>query len=262
MVSEIIRRDSVKRVVELVMVDDKIPDGGSVFAGSNDERIVVMPERIENIINKQHLSLVLSLIEKRGVGEIFHGFPRIVKLRFFSTTMEELSKIDDFVDILYKSPIGKDSVVVERSGVATIDVVAAIVRSGMKPSAFMHKLGACARAQKFTIAKSDWCHIGFIRSVARDDVDTVASECYQSAVSNHILELNRLDASYALMSRIAIEGIDKPTIGHDLIQEYFEAEERLRDGDDLVASVLASATEDVKSSINKDIHSVCCSMNN
>jgi hypothetical protein len=207
---------------------------------------------------------VLSLIEKHGnCGEIFHGFPRYVKLRFFSATMEELSKIDDFVDILYHSPDRKNQdTVVERSGVATVDVARAIVKSGMKPAVFMHKLSACARAQKFTISKSDWCHIVFSPGgLSEERTKTIADTCYNIAVSSHILELNRLDASYALMSRIAIEGLDDEMVGHKLIQEYFEAEERSQDGNDLVASVLVSTTPSVRASVFRDISSVCNSGN-
>jgi len=226
--------------------------------------VAVIPEKIDNIINKQQLSLVLSLVEKHGnCGEIFHGFPRYVKLRFFSTTMEELAKIDDFVDILYHSPDRKNQeTVVERSGVATIDVAKAIVRCGMKPSVFMHKLSACARAQKFTISKSDWCHIVFSpRGLSDERIGQIADTCYNIAVSSHILELNRLDAAYALMSRIAIEGLDDDKVGHKLIQEYFEAEERSQDGNDLVDSVLASTSQNVRTSVLKDISSVCNSGN-
>ena len=263
MVSEIILRDNVKRVVGLALTEGEIPDGGEVFE-TQEGRVAVIPEKIENIINKQQLSLVLSLIEKHGhCGEIFHGFPRYVKLRFFSATMEELARIDEFVDILYHSPDRKNQeTVVERSGVATIDVAKAIVRSGMKPSLFMHKLNACARAQKFTVSKSDWCHIVFSpRGLTDERVNAIADTCYSIAVSSHILELNRLDASYALMSRIAIEGIDDPMIGHKLIQEYFEAEEHSQDGNDLVASVLATTTTSVRASVLRDISSVCNSGN-
>ena len=222
-------------------------------------KFVFIPETIESV-SKQHMSLLLALAESFGLGTVFQGFPRIVKLRFFSSSLEDLSLIDPFVNILYTSPkSGEQSTVSQSGGVATVDIVSAIEKSGgLTPPQFMHQLSVTAKAQKFTVAKSEWGHI-FIPLDKVEHIGNMHEVCekiFQTAIANHLLELNRLDASFALLSRIAAESIDNETIGHTLIQAYFEAEERLSTGEDLVQSVLQDAPPAVARSVLREIESL------
>ena len=124
----------------------------------------------------------------------------------------------------------------------------------------MHQLSVTAKAQKFTVAKSDWGHL-FAPYILdgkdlQDEIDDLSEKIFNTAISNHLLELNRLDAAFALLSRIAAESIQDERIGHTLIQEYFQAEERISTGEDLVESVLASATPAIARTVQREIDSI------
>jgi RecQ family ATP-dependent DNA helicase len=258
MVVDLIREDSVGRVVRMALTGEKLEEDKWMVETEND-RFVYIPEKIPNIISSQHLSLVLALLEKNDSSvRVFQGFPKLVKLRFFQTPMSELAEIDPFVDALFHSPHkGTKPTVSESGGVATVDVLTALVKTGLTPPMFMHKLYACSRAQKFSTAKSDWGHFVFTNlEIDPTRATELISTCYAAASANQFYELNRLDASFALVSRIAAESLDDPEIGHKLIQQYFEAEERMNNGDDLVPSLLQGAPEGFKRNILREINQI------
>jgi RecQ family ATP-dependent DNA helicase len=222
-----------------------------------DDKVMFMPESVE-LVSSAHMSLILSILEKDArMIEVFQGFPLKLKLRFFNQTIAEIASIDPFVDILFHSPFcGKreQETVIERSGVATIDLPKAVAKSGMTPPHFMHKLSEAARAQKFAIEKSDWGHILFLKEWEETiDSSGVAERVFAKAIATHRLEINRFDASFALMSRIAAETIQEEKIGHKLIQQYFAAEKRIHTGDDLVPSILEGAPPAISKNIVREL---------
>ena len=258
-VVDAIRKDGVRTVVDLIFRRENLLLSALHDSESAGE-LIFMPEKIESIINKQHMTLVLSLIEGEQKLTCHHGFPCVVKLRFFASGIRDLAQIDSFVDILFKSPYkpkaGKETVS-ESGGVATVDILSAMSKMPhLTPPQFMHQLSLTAKAQKFAVAKSEWGHFLMVKSDIDVDADALVDSCFETAHLSHSLELNRLDASFALMSRIAAESIDDPRIGHKLIQQYFEAEARLRSGDDLVPSVLKGASPGILNSVMREINHI------
>ena len=253
--SEALQHGSVTDLVRLIAE----PGEESIVTTSAGERLMFIAEDHQTpLLSKQHLSLLLSLIEARGAIGVFHGFPRALKLRFFSQSLAELAAIDPFMDLLYRSPLrpkADQTTVVENSGVATIDLLSAVAKTQLSPPQFMHKLALAAKAHKIAVAKSEWGHIVALRDVGIE-VDETANAVYDSAIANHRLEMNRLDASFALLSRIAAESIDDEKIGHKLIQLYFQAEERLKTGEDLVPSVLEGAPPGIARNIQREINDI------
>jgi RecQ family ATP-dependent DNA helicase len=242
-VSEAIRKEGVDNLVKLILEKREA------------NQLFFVPESIE-LVNKGHMSLLLSLLESEGLlACVFQGFPKILKLRFFASTIDELAPIDPFVDVLFRSPA--ETKQGQRGGVASVDLVSAVLKSDVSPPLFMHKLGQAAKAQKFSIAKSDWGHIVAPRQGYGDkDVPALVERVFTKAIANHHLEMNRLDSSFALMSRIAAQSIDDDRIGHKLIQLYFAAEERFPNGEDLVPSILAGAPEALTRNILREIDNI------
>ena len=252
MVSDSLKKDGVDFLLNFIQTE---------ISSKIEGKLLFVPEDIQPHVSKQHMSLLLSLVEAKGLGTVHQGFPRCIKLRFFSNSFQELSTIDPFIDLLFHSPFNSSSAnatVSESGGVASIDLLTAMGKSYLSPPQFMHKLAVAARAQKFTVAKSEWGHIFSPFPELNKlllDVD-LSDGIYNTAIANHRLELNRLDAAFALVSRIAAESIDDETIGHSLIQTYFEAEQRLDTGDDLVQSVLEAAPLAVARSILREIEDI------
>ena len=250
--SEAITRLGVERVLQYI----------TKIEGSNRHRnVLFVPEKFE-LVSQGHMSLILSIIERdEKLAQVFQGFPKKIKLRFFNNSLEEIAAIDPFVDILFRSPCdnGKGAETVsERSGVATIDLSKAVGRSDMLPPKFMHQLSVASKAQKFAIEKSDWGHFLYVNDDACEGLDHQAliDRVFEKAIANHRLEMNRLDASFALMSRIAAETITDSKVGHKIIQQYFAAEKRVPTGDDLVPSIIDGAPRGVARSIEREIDNI------
>lgn len=244
-------------VRDLVGVLADPPADAILTTDSGDRLMFVEEQRQEPLLSKQHLSLLLSLVEARGAIGVFHGFPRAIKLRFFAQSLAELAEIDPFMELVHRSPLRPkvdQTTVVENSGVATIDLVSAIAKTQLSPPQFMHKLAQAAKANKFAVAKSEWGHIVSLRREI--DVEETALAVFDAAISNHRLEMNRLDASFALLSRIAAESLDDEKIGHKLIQLYFLVEERMKTGEDLVPSVLEGAPLGIARNITREINDI------
>jgi RecQ family ATP-dependent DNA helicase len=246
--SEAITRLGVERVIQYVL--------------DRSYKLLFVPEKME-MVSQGHMSLILSILERdEKICQVFQRFPQKIKLRFFGTPMSELAPIDPFVDILFHSPCenskGADTVT-ERGGVATIDLPRAVARSEMLPPKFMHQLSMASKAQKFAFEKSEWGHILYVDEQLDKtlvDVEEMIDRVFEKAISNHRLEMNRLDASFALLSRIAAETITDNKIGHKIIQQYFAAEGRIPTGDDLVPSIIDGAPPGVARSIQREIDNI------
>ncbi len=245
--SEALTKDGVANLFRRILARDQ---------GMYGNHLMFVPETID-LVSSGHMSLILSILEKdEGLIEVFQGFPAKIKLRFFSTPMADIAPIDPFVNILFHSPCTAAPTVVERSGVSTVDLPKAISAAELTPPKFMYQLSEAARAQKFAIEKSDWGHIIFLKDLDGVVQQEVIERVYQKAIANHRLEMNRLDASFALLSRIAAETIEDEKIGHKLIQQYFAAEKRIPTGDDLVPSILEGAPPAIGRSVLREIEAI------
>ena len=242
--SEAIKQQGVENLVKLVM-------------DMQENKLVFIPESID-MVGKSHMSLLLSLLEQEGfLASVYQGFPKVLKLRFFAAPIDELAPIDSFVNALYESPHGTKQG--QRGGVASVDLVSAIAKTDFSPPQFMHQLNVAGKAQKFSIAKAEWGNLVGMRSktaIEAFDIPELVERVFNKAIANHKLEMNRLDAAFALMSRIAAQSIDDPKVGHKLIQQYFAAEERLPTGDDLVPSVLQGAPPGMAINIQREISNI------
>ena len=252
-----IRRDAAAKVVDVLLGTDTTVEGSGIC---QDAGLVFVPEKIDNVVTKQHMSLLLSLIEGERLAVVHHGFPRVLKLRFFRNSIAEIAAIDPFVDWLFNSPYkpkAGQTTASETGGVVTVDLLSAMAKvPTLTPPQFMHQLAVAARAQGFAIAKAEWGHFVLPSPALAEVQSTVIDKCFNIALTSHSLELNRLDASFALMSRIAVESLDDPKVGHKLIQHYFQVEARLQNGEDLVPSVLEGAREGLKAAVLREINNI------